>query len=361
MKYIRRYLQFNDLVIDTYDMHMEGDSEAGFKGSGTEYSFGHGEYRPFKSNYLFLKPGTVNLSIRLDMKKLPCEYRPFYRNLAVTELSQPGKLWAVQNNGLVWAYAVATSYHEVKESPEDRLDIEIDFALPEGVWHKADKQKTFLLPYDVCTLFDCKGYREVQPCKDSTGDCCLECMGREALRQFEEDCSCCCCDEISKDMALCHHLAEMQDFYKECVGTYQIKYDCEKGEELFGDEYLGEKICSKDSCGGIIAGRFYSETDIPTTADIVITGKMHNPTITINGNENTITGDYERLRIEHTGDIYSLSECCDGELLSPSLWQVRDDMDYGWTIKQGVNSIMVDMGERCDLACVYIQSDNLTI
>lgn len=313
MNYTRRYLQFNDLVIDGYDMLVESNANVDFKGSGTEYSFGHGEYRPFKSDFLYVKAGSVSITLKLDMKKLPCEHRPFYRNFAVTELSKPGKLWAVQNNELVWAYAVSTGYSERRESLADTLEIELDISLPEGVWHKADKQRTFLRPYDVCTLFDCKGYRTVQPC--TTGDCCLECVSKKYDKAFEEDCRCCCCGQLVKEWALCYHLEEMQDFYKECMGLYQIEYNCEKGQDFFGDEYIGNKICASGTCENIIAGHFYSETDIPTTADIILTGEMHNPSITINGNENTIKGDYEGLRIESNGDIYSLDDGCCSETL----------------------------------------------
>lgn len=360
MIYKRRYLQYNEFVIDSYDMLAESPHNAEFKSESQEYGFGHGSYAPLKRNYMFVREQEVSLSITLDMRKLPCEFRQFYQQFAVRELTKPGKLWAIVNGGIVWAYAQPTAYSENDDVKPDRYRIELDLLLPEGIWHKADKLKTFLIPYDVCTFMDCLGYKENNPC-EYMYDCCDGCIDKN-MKPDDEDC-CCCCEELVKEMALCFH-KDLQMLYNECMPSYRFVYDCRKANEFFGDKFLGEKICTKDSCDGIIAGRFYSETEIPTTSyEIVIDGAVHNPQISINGNKNIIKGDYDRLFISSNGDVYSETKnaCCK-KLLDPSVWVVpTTDDEYGWTIHQGENRLVIDRGSCCGRACAYIQMDNLTI
>lgn len=351
MIYRRKYIQFNDLVIGNYDMLLSASHTADFKGEEDEYSFGHGSYAPFKGT--FAKAQNISLSITLDMKKLPCDYRPFYKQFVIKEITTPGKLWAVDNNTLLWAYAKVTSISEDLDVRRNEYRIEADFLAWEGVWHKADKLKTFLIPYSVCDFMDCLGYKEIAPCEDI--DCCQACLDRPSPR--EETCEC-CCDSLNRDMALCYH-SDLQIFYNECTPSFQIAYSCQKGNEFFADKYLGTKLCTKDSCSNIIAGKVYSDTEIPTSGyEIVIDGEVHDPQITINGNMNVIKGDYEGLVIESSGDVYSMTDCCK-ELLDPDVWEIPDR--YGWEFVQGNNQILIDRGSCCGRACVYIQVDSLTI
>ena len=87
-------------------------------------------------------------------------------------------------------------------------------------------------------------------------------------------------------------------------------------------------------------------------------GSVQNPSNN-NGNTNIIKGEYEQLRIDADGSVYSESECCE-KLLSPSIWQVPKGMNYGWTIYPQENSVIVDMGACCGRACVYIRHDAIT-
>lgn len=367
MIYKRRYLQFNDLVLDSYKMLRESPHNAEFKGETIEYSFGHGSYDPYKRNYLFVREQEVSVSITLYMLKLPCEYREFYKRFAIEQVTKPGKLWAIVNNQIVWAYARATSMSESEDAERDEYRIELDLILPEGIWHKADKLKTFLIPYDPCDFMDCLGYKDVNPCEDiklDGGDCCEDCLSKQGLAEHSccDDLSC-CCDSLEKGMALCFH-DDLQDFYKECMPSYQIVYNCKKGNEFFADKYLGEKICTKDICSNIIAGRFYSDTELPTKGyEIVLDGESHDPQIEINGVKNVIKGNYDRLFIHSNGEVYSESKnrCCK-TLLDPEVWVMPKLTDeYGWTIYPKQNRIVVDRGSCCGRACVYIQTDNITI
>lgn len=364
MYYEKRYLQFNNLVFDGYDMISDYDEPIRYKGSSTDYSYGHGSYFPLKADYLYVSEREVNMTITLKLKKVPCEYREFYARFAEQELQRPGRLWAIKNNEILWAFAIIRNIRPVNHLAQDTVIWDVEFVIPGGVWHKADKLKTFVLPYDVCLFMECKGYKKIDPCEEKeqkTGDCCVDCINDKAIKEanFDDRCFCCCVDQICNDMALCYHTKDLQGFYS-CDTPYQLVYDCQKAEMYFGDPYLGTKLCTKDNCSNIIAGRFYSETDIPTQGvSIFIDGVMNNPAITINGNTNVIKGEYEALQINSDGSVYEVTECCEN-LLDPSVWSIPSGMNYGWTIYPQENSIIVDLGACCKKSCVYIQHDAIT-
>lgn len=362
MKYGKRMVQINHLVIDTYDMLSTDDMdyESTFKYQSQEKSFGHGKYTVFKKPYLFADESNISMTMTLGMKKLPCEKRLYYRNFAITELSKPGRIWAVQNNGLVWAYAAASSINEVS-SEEEKLQFNVDFHLWEGVWHKADLQKTFLKPYDPCLFMDCLNYKTLHPC---CGESCMECS---EVQNGDKCNQCCECDALYKDWALCYHLDELQNYYDTCKNAFYIEYSCEKAQEFFGDYYLGQKICNK--CDSeVIAGQVYADTDIPTAGNIILHGKYLNPIIEINGNVNQIKGDYTdhdiTMTITKEGDVYVRDEddCCDdGDPLSPDHWVIPEGNDYGWEFVPGNNRIIVETGQCCGTNCIYIQIDGITL
>ena len=362
MIYRRRYLQFNNLVFDNYDMLTPSTHNVDFKGDTEEYSHGHGSYAPIKG--IYAKEQNIPLSITLFMKKVPCDFRPFYKQFVIKEITTPGKLWAIENNELLWAYAKITSISEDMDVSKDEYRIEADFLAWEGVWHKADKLKTFLIPYNVCDFMDCLGYKPNNPCEQiilDDEDCCEKTKNLKAEKVERETCDC-CCDTLSKEMALCFH-NDLQIFYKACTPSYQIMYSCKKGNEFFGDKFLGAKMCTDDPCNNVIAGHFYSETEIPTDSmEIVIDGKTHDPQITINGNMNSIKGDYDRLYINTNGDVYAEDkhECCK-QLLDPEVWIVPYPNNFGWELHQGENRVVIDRGACCGRTCVYINADNLTI
>lgn len=370
MYYEKRYIQFNELVFDGFDMISDYDEPISYKGSSTAYSYGHGAYRPFKNDYLYVNERQVSMTITLKLKKVPCEYRKYYVQFVEQELGKPGKLWAIKNNEILWANAVATSVRPVNSGKKDELVYDIEFAIPGGVWHKADKQKTFVLPYDICSLMDCKGFEDYDPCATSMGggDCCEACEANKLAEAMRDRCDCCCGDELKPDMALCYHQDKLQAFYS-CDTPYQLVYDCEAAEKFSTERALGQRMCADETCDDpIITGRFYSTTDIPTDdVKVTITGSMKNPWIEINGNTNIITGEYDgTLIIESNGDVYYQpcgNECCEPTLLSPSVWVVPKGNDYGWTVYPQINSVIIHLNEccsECGLSCAYIDASSIT-
>ena len=92
MYYEKRYIQFNNLVFDGYDMISDYSEPVSYKGSSQDYSYGHGAYRPLKSDYMYVSERQVSMTITLKTKKLPCEYREYYVRFAEQELGKPGRL-----------------------------------------------------------------------------------------------------------------------------------------------------------------------------------------------------------------------------------------------------------------------------
>lgn len=356
MHYNRLFVQFNDFVFGEYDMISNYDAPVAFRQPTVAYTFQHGVYAPFKRKGVTLEAGTVSMTITLNVKRLPCEHRPFYLRFVKNQLQNQGRLWAVEDNTLIWAYAYITDYAE-NTTRKDTFEIDVSFALPEGLWHKADKLRTFLAPYDICDFMECYDYHDKDPCKD-----CCNCVE-------VKDVFCDCCDDcwsVTKDMALCYH-KDLQDFYNRCDSGYRILYDCQKAQNFFGDFYgathLGDKFCTNEN--GLIAGMLYSETDIDTSnIRITIHGKMKNPHIEINGNGNIIKGEYEGvLTINSDGSVYYTSddECCSNAPVDVEAWSIPLGMDYGWLIHQGNNQILIDTGYcDCFTTCSYIEHDALS-
>ena len=366
MYYTKRYLQFNNLVFDGYDMISSTDEQVTYKEADAQsYSQAHGTYQPYKNDFLYVSAGSVSMTLTFHLKKIPCDDRPWYLQFVDQELGRPGKLWAIQNGEVLWAYAHVRSKHAIQTNEPWKAEYDIEFTLPEGIWHKADKQRTFVLPYNVCTMMECKGFEPYDPCvKSVSGDCCETCLEKKFWDDYRDRCFCCCVDEITEDMMLCYHTKELQKFYG-CETPFQLVYDCLHAEKFNPNDYFGQKICTKDGCkDSVIASRFYSDTTIPTNeVTITIQGKMHNPWVTINGNTNIIKGDYDgTLIIEPSGDVYyKASECCEPTLLDPSVWVIPANMDYGWWVYPQWNSISINLNECCvGISCVYIDVDSIT-
>lgn len=367
MYYEKRYLQFNDLVFDGYDMISDSSEPVQYKGSSTAFSYTHGSYRAYKGDYLYVSERQVSMTITLKMKKIPCEHRKFYAQFAEQELGRAGKLWAIKNGEILWAFASVVNKNPITNGKQDEIVWDVEFVIPGGVWHKADKLKTFMIPYDVCALMDCKGFEEHNPCEYSCENCCDSCVEQKLLKERKERCDC-CCEGLTEDMALCHHIDELQAFYG-CDTPFQLVYSCADAEKFNREQAFGQKLCVDAHCNqSVIAGRIYSDTDIPTESmTITIIGDMVNPWITINGNKNIVEGEYNgMLTIYPSGDVYYLpceDECCEPTLLDPSAWVIPEGNEYGWTIYPQSNSVTVNLNaccSSCGRACVYIDHEGIT-
>lgn len=347
--YYRKYIQFNDLVFYSYVTNSD-DTKVDFDIVKHSYTFRNGDYAPLKRRTPRIESTSVGITMEFNVKHLPCDYRPFYRRFILEQLTKAGKLWAVQGDELLWAYAIPESYSEPTFNlVKNTIEIDIEFYLPQGVWHKADKQKTFIEDFDICAFMECLDYRVLNPCCD-----CGHCVDKPV--------KCCCCDELERDEALCYNIDRLSDVYsKDCIPKFIIRYDCERAETLFTDSvnpYLGQRIC-RDTDESIIAGQIYVEGGIPTTDyKIVLNGGGENIWININGNANYIKGEYDGpLIITSTGNVY---DGC-GNLLDAEVYQVPEGNVFGFTFYPGTNSVIIEPNKCCDMQCVYVEVDNLTV
>lgn len=350
---LKTYVQFNDLVIDSADELSSASLKQDTKTETQEYSYGHGSYVAFHKPQLFLSEGDLSLTLNLNYMRFHHEDRRFIRDYINLNLLKPGRLWAIQDNKLIWAWAYVTGFNEDYKKYQGFLSIDVDFKLWEGVWHIADTKKTFLVPYSVCNILDCEDFRDPQECIS----CCESCPPDQTSCGN----SCLCdCGDIVKETSLCVMGINTLENFMNCGESYKIVYDCAKGEQIFGDDLIKNKVCKKDYCTESIAGRFYSGTILDTDkVTLILDGKFQDPEIDINGNKILIKGEYDGiLTLDSSCNIYFTSDgCCSSEEVD--LDNLVIENEFGFTVHHGMNRIIVT-GACCKMACVYIDVDELT-
>lgn len=349
----RRYVQFSDLVFDTeldsaqYSINTKVETQP--------YSWGHGSYVPFKEEQLLLSEADVSISATFDYRLYHREDRKFIKDWIKLNMLKPGRLWAIEGNKLIWAWAFITGYSETYTKFKRTFSIDFDFKLWEGYWHIADPHYTFLIPYDSCNIMDCLDFKDELDCSS----CCTECIiGKEQLCD-----NCLCeCGEITREDALCAwDRAKLFSMFCVCGHSMKIVYDCIKAEKFFHDDERMVQICKDDICKEVIAGQFYSNTIVDTDLiDITLVGNFDNPEITINDKTTTIGAQFEGiLHIYRNGDItFQCDGCTEEEDQNPMNFTIDGDMS--WKVHHGKNRVIVK-GICCEMACILLNIDELTI
>lgn len=355
----RKYIQFNDLVIDNYEMLQSADLSGGFKTGTTEYSFGHGSYANFKAKQQFSLEQSLSMTLKLDTRKLSCDQKKFYKDYVFMNIVKAGKLWAIEGEQLLWTNAFIKDFSESYSMERHVVNIDIDLVLYEGIWHKADTKKVFLKPYAACNFMDCLDFQEVDECQD----CCISCSQTK-----HEPCpKCVCeCEFLTGDNSLCELKKEVANaFYSQCGDTYQIIYNCEAGKKIWSEEkMLGHKICKAEPCKDIIAGQFYSDTIMDSDKlTLTLIGAMKDPVITLNGNTMQILGEYNgKLTLTASGEIYYLEDqCCSEKAININQLVIPSGSTFGFSVHHGTNGIIVETNNCCEMTCVYVKVDRLTI
>jgi len=189
----KKYVQFNDLVIDDFTMLKAADLSRSFKTEGHDYSYGHGSYVPFKTRHQFAKEQHLSLSIKMHYEKFTRRQKPFFKEWLVMNLSMPGKLWAIEGDQLLWTRAYVTDFSEVYSLEKNVLESDLSLTLYDGVWHKANRYTTFFKPYSSCDFTRCLDFRAPDPCQVGVmNTCCVDCLQPEHTTC--ELCACRCAD-----------------------------------------------------------------------------------------------------------------------------------------------------------------------
>jgi len=108
----RKYIQFNDLVIDNVDMLEVASLSGGFKTTTLPFSFTHGSYAPLKGRDQFSREQSLNMTLKINTKKLTCDQRKFYKKYVQQNLVRAGRLWAVEGDQLLWTHAFVQDFTE---------------------------------------------------------------------------------------------------------------------------------------------------------------------------------------------------------------------------------------------------------
>lgn len=344
--YTSKILQFNDLVFDNGMVVKYEPGDIKFKRTTTPYSYSNGSYyadrKPLRSEF------QLTVTIRLDMIKVPCEYRPYYNEFVLTQLSESGKLWRIHNNQIQWTNAYVDGISPIEPNNSNTLEYDVAFVCYEGVWHIADKLKTFLIPYDICEYMECLEYETEDSCsrlKDEALEQLIPCEQRfQPQPKKMEFCDCMDCDRVEKDMALCYANQDMLNtFQAYCGSSYRLVYNCLKAEQFFGDS-VGKKYYTTSADSGVIAGIIKSHTIAPTREySIILRGDLTNVQITVNGNTNIIKGTYKDIIIDGNGRATTGA----GTPIPIDMWYTPDGYEYGFEFKNGKNRIMIANGSCC--------------
>lgn len=358
----RRYIQFNDLVIDTYEMLDSASYSVSTKTSGQSYSYANGDYVVYNQETQLTEAANLSMTLKLSTKKLSCEQVRYYKDYMLYQLIKVGRLWAIQGDRLLWAWAHVASYSEDVTTAEDSILVDVNFVIPQGNWYKADVMKVFLRPYEPCDFLECEDWRNIPECRDLCGAHCPNChmTGTSTC-----DVCNCGCEIAETDLPLCAAEDKLEDFYKMCGNNYRILYDCKEGEKLYGEQMLGQKFCKKEICQSIISGMIYSDS-LQETDDLTITiiGKFKNPYLTINGNGMFIDGEYDGIMtIKPNYEVYFRKdeECCEDYLLDQDLVRIPDGSYYGFDLHHGHNPFVLEVNECCSMSCIYFKIITTTI
>lgn len=350
----RRYLQFNELVFDSYEVNI--DYAVSFRSATVPYAYGSGSLPSVRKGTQLVGEQSLSLTIRQSTKDVPCDQYYLYKQYILTNITKPGRIWAVEGKNVLWAYAFVADYSELYDDGLGYFELSVDFVIWEGFWHRADKRKVFFYPYNTCHFNLGDDYQE------EVGDCCCgECpvdLGFSCGKCLDE------CNSVVE--TLCESEAEIiPGLYTTCTPEYKLRYDCDLALKRWGEEGLwGNKVCKDAICEEMIDGRFFSDTILDTNGIVLtITGKLKNPYLVLNENAVLIKGEYNgTLTVTGLGEMtYQTDPCCEPEALDPNLMEVPYGSTFGMTVHHGWNTIHLETGDCCSMACVYYKIDAITI
>lgn len=359
----RKYTQFNDLVFDDYDRTT--DYSATFRVETSPRVYSSGDIPLLRSGTQHVDAQSLSLVVKINIKSLVCDERVLVKQYILTNLNKPGRLWAVEGDEILWAWAVVEDMEEITDSDLNYIQLTLNFLIWEGVWHKADPMKTFFYPYRLCDFNACNDYQTVRSrCNPGGAEGCIECNG--ACDSPATGCNRCHCNCEEPYLTLCGDRQEaVRGLHSACSPEYRISYDCKLANRIWrAEELLGQKFCKSDWCDSMLTVRFYSDTIQDTTGvSFTIKGYVKNPYLALNGNSLQINGEYDGLlTVTGGGEVYyQLDSCCEPEPLDPNMISIPLGSTLGQTVHNGWNTLHIETNECCDMVCVFVKTDSITI
>ena len=358
----KRYIQFNDLVFLGRKSIDEQTESISLRENKTSRTFTNGSYVGNTSKMSLVDSNTISLQIALKTHDWSEEHVQAHYDFIMEQLMTPGKLWAVQTGlQLVWCNAYVTSIQNNKQwvlTDDDYLVFKVEFDNPDGVWYKADEDKTFLEPYDNCDFLDMKA-----SCLGKSRHCC------NGLPNCNNYCDCCesdCC-EMDGMIDLCTaqtNVEFMNDFFEECNSKWRVVYNCSKCKKDGKGLQCMYKHAICDTCvNEVLTGEFLSTTVLDSHKwSIAIEGDFKDPIVRINDIDFKIKGEYSGvLTANYKGELkYAKSwECLEFNYqdISLSVLKLCAELPY---IKKGLNTVSIS-GVESDTACIYIDYESVTV
>lgn len=286
--YPRVYVQFNELVFQGLNNVENADLSGDFKIDTTEYPFRHGSYYSgaYKNGSLLMGEQDLQLDIEMPFMSLTRIQAMNYNDFIQYNFNHAGKLWAFDTGGkLIWAFAIPKhpAYTDYEIAGGHIVKYQMDFLLPDGVWHIANTNYVYLEPYDMCEFKDCLGTGKAHQCNEF-GEC------------SNAECDVCgMCAELDRYCNTCWNP------YNDCDQPYRIVYNCGKAAMELGYKDWGEKYYTY--CD-VLGGKFISNGLIDSPVTITLMGWYVNPVIEFGCTHIKIKGTYEgRLVIYPHGNV----------------------------------------------------------
>lgn len=359
----RRFIQYNDLVFNgTRSINSSPSETITTKYGSTEYLLRHGSYVTSQDAQLLIKEDRITIDLAIETTNWDLETVKAHVDFIKDQLITRGKLWAIDTGGtLIWANVILESYtptYEWSYRDDGAILFQVEFNNYSGVWHKADGNTTFLLPYELCSWTSM-----IANCFHNSD--CISCENTAwTERGFCEDCASQCCD-LKDAEPLCALRGKVEEsFFSQCDSSYRVIHNCELGRSLLGDERLwGQAFC--DTCvDEIYTTKFYADTVLKSrNITVTLYGMFENPEITINDTKIKLNGKFDKgyLSISSDGKLYEFEKQsdlqCDPTEISNTVLDLCDGK--WWTIEKGYNQLIVQ-GIESEYFCAFINYERLT-
>lgn len=354
----RRYIQFNDLVIDQYDMLGGASNTRTFKQTTAPYYAKHGSHYFVQNTEVLTSEQSLSVSIHLDLRKLRGNDRDLYKKYVLMNLAQNGRIFAIEGKNLIWTFAIVASHSEVYSSNADHVTIDVDFILPWGYWIEADSRSIFFAPFDLCDWNASFNLENNQFCVDCTCAC----------KDEKEPCAWCIsqCEFLTIENSLCVRAREvLQTFITDCDTRYRIIQNCEARRRLWHRERdLYEfSYCRMPSDSRMLATKFKGNTVLTShLVTLILDGEFNDPVIQLNSVKFQIKGHFiGRIIIRNnlTATFIS-SEDCGCEEGGIPFEDIILEAGFELYVKNGNNKIVIDTGVCNQVNCVRVNYRPIT-